>query len=62
MENLKQYEAVYLLQYERNRCTQICRVIKVKTIGLATLFAMEWAKQEKLTLQDVNEGDIELDL
>jgi hypothetical protein len=56
-ENLGEYEAVYRLEYERNRFIQICRAIRAKTIGLATLFAMEWARQEKLILQDVIEAN-----
>jgi hypothetical protein len=54
-ENLKQYEAWFRLEYESNRFIQVCRLIHAKTIGFATLLAMEYAKQEKLILQDVEE-------
>jgi hypothetical protein len=62
MEDLRPYEAVYRLEYKRNRFIQICRVIKTKTIGFATLLAMEWAKQENMVLQDVVEENVELGL
>jgi hypothetical protein len=50
-----QYEATYRFEYQPNRFIQVWRVIDAKTIGLATLFAMEWAKREKADLQDIVE-------
>jgi hypothetical protein len=58
-EPLRKYGAVYRLEYERNHFIQICRVIEAKTIGFATLFAMEWAKHEHLILEDVAEEAVE---
>ena len=54
-ENLHQYEAAFRFEYQHNRFIQVWRVIDAKTIGLATLFAMEWAKKEKADLQDIVE-------
>jgi hypothetical protein len=62
LEDLRLYEAVYRLEYKRNRFIEICRVIKAETIGFATLLAMEWAKQENIVLQDVVEENVEIGL
>jgi len=54
-EDLHQYEAEFRFEYQHNRFIQVWRVIDAKTIGLATLFAMEWAKKEKTELKDIVE-------
>jgi hypothetical protein len=54
-EKLHQYEATYRFAYRHNRFIQVWRIIDAKTIGLATLFAMEWAKKEKADLQGIVE-------
>ena len=54
-EKLHQYEATYRFEYRHNRFIQVWRKIDAKTIGLATLFAMEWAKKEEADLQDIVE-------
>ena len=54
-ESLHQYEAEFRFEYLPNRFIQGWRVIDAKTIGLATLLAMEWAKKERADLQDVVE-------
>jgi hypothetical protein len=54
-EDFRQYVAVFQVEYEKNRFIQVWRVMDAKTIGFATLFAMEWAKRENAELQDVFE-------
>jgi len=54
-ESLHQYEATFRFECQPNRFIQVWRVIDAKTIGLATLIAMEWAKKEKADLQDIVE-------
>jgi hypothetical protein len=52
-QDLRQYVAIFRVEYQKNRFIQIWRVMDAKTVGFATLFAMEWAKQENADLQDV---------
>lgn len=52
---LHQYEATFRFEYSPNRFMQVWRVIDARTIGLATLSAMEWGKKEKADLQDIVE-------
>ena len=54
-QDSRQYVAVFRLEYQKNRFIQIWRVMDAKTVGLATLYAMEWAKGENADLQDVIE-------
>jgi len=54
-EDLRQYVAIFRVEYQKNRFIQVWRVMDAKTLGFATLFAMEWARQENAELQDVVE-------
>jgi hypothetical protein len=52
-QDLRQFVAIFRVEYQKNRFIQVWRVMDAKTVGFATLFAMEWAKQEDADLQDV---------
>jgi hypothetical protein len=52
-QDLRQFVAIFRVEYQKNRFIQVWRVMDAKTVGFATLFAMEWAKQENADLQDV---------
>lgn len=54
-QDLRQYVAIFRVEYQKNRFIQVWRVMDAKTLGFATLFAMEWAKQGNADLQDVIE-------
>jgi hypothetical protein len=54
-QDFRQYVAIFRVEYQKNRFVQVWRVMDAKTVGFATLFAMEWAKQENADLQDVIE-------
>jgi hypothetical protein len=54
-QDLRQYVAKFRVEYQKNRFIEVWRVMDAKTVGFATLIAMEWAKQENADLQDVIE-------